>query len=70
MLREKRYKLEMDAFNAKMDAKQKAQSKAGWKGTGDAATTGDFKALKEKLDVNEFVGYEQYNSHSKSTRTS
>ncbi len=56
MLREKGIKLDMDAFNAKMDA-QKAQSKAGWKGTGDAATTGDFKALKEKFDVNEFVGY-------------
>ncbi|SFV65468.1 Alanyl-tRNA synthetase [hydrothermal vent metagenome] len=56
MLREKGIKLDMDAFNAKMDA-QKAQSKAGWKGTGDAATTGDFKALKEKFNVNEFVGY-------------
>jgi len=56
MLREKEISLDMDAFNAKMDA-QKAQSKAGWKGTGDAATTGDFKALKEKFDVNEFVGY-------------
>jgi len=57
MLREKNIKLDMDAFNAKMDA-QKAQSKAGWKGTGDAATTGDFKALKEKFGVNTFVGYE------------
>jgi len=56
MLREKNIKLDMDAFNAKMDV-QKAQSKAGWKGTGDAATTGDFKALKEKFNVNEFVGY-------------
>jgi len=56
MLREKKINLDMDAFDAKMNA-QKAQSKAGWKGTGDAATTGDFKALKEKFDVNEFVGY-------------
>jgi len=56
MLREKEISLDMDAFNAKMDA-QKAQSKAGWKGTGDAAATGDFKALKERFDVNEFVGY-------------
>jgi alanyl-tRNA synthetase len=56
MLREKDIKLDMDAFHAKMNA-QKAQSKAGWKGTGDAATTGDFKALKEKFNVNEFVGY-------------
>jgi alanyl-tRNA synthetase len=56
MLREKEISLDMDAFNAKMNA-QKAQSKAGWKGTGDAATTGDFKALKEKFNVNAFVGY-------------
>ncbi len=57
MLREKSIKLDIDAFNAKMEA-QKAQSKANWKGTGDAATTGDFKQLKEQFGVNEFVGYE------------
>jgi len=56
MLREKNIKLDTEAFDSKMSA-QKAQSKANWKGTGDAATTGDFKALKEKFDVNEFVGY-------------
>jgi len=64
MLREKNINLDMDAFNAKMDA-QKAQSKAGWKGTGDAATTGDFKALKERFDVNEFVGYESTTTTAK-----
>ncbi|MBA1420859.1 MAG: alanine--tRNA ligase [Epsilonproteobacteria bacterium] len=64
MLREKGIKLDMDAFNAKMDA-QKAQSKAGWKGTGDATTTGDFKALKEKFNVNEFVGYETTTTKAK-----
>ncbi|MBT8343431.1 MAG: alanine--tRNA ligase [Sulfurovum sp.] len=56
MLREKNIKLDIDAFDVKMEA-QKAQSKANWKGTGDAAETGDFKALKEKFDTNEFVGY-------------
>ncbi len=56
MLREKNISLDMDAFSAKMDA-QKAQSKAGWKGTGDAATTGDFKVLKEEFGENAFVGY-------------
>jgi alanyl-tRNA synthetase len=56
MLREKDIKLDIAAFDAKMEA-QKAQSKANWKGTGDAAETGDFKALKEKFDTNEFVGY-------------
>jgi len=57
MLREKNIKLDIDAFDTKMQV-QKAQSKANWKGTGDAATTGDFKALKEAFGMNEFVGYE------------
>ncbi len=57
MLREKGIRLDIDAFNAKMEA-QKAQSKANWKGTGDAATSGDFKQLKEQFGLNEFVGYE------------
>jgi len=58
MLREKEIELDIEAFDAKMQA-QKAQSKANWKGTGDAATTGDFKALKEKFGENSFVGYEK-----------
>ncbi len=58
MLREKGIKLDIEGFNAKMDA-QKAQSKAGWKGTGEAAATGDFKTIKESFGLNEFVGYEQ-----------
>jgi alanyl-tRNA synthetase len=58
MLREKEIALDFEAFDAKMQA-QKAQSKANWKGTGDAATTGDFKALKEKFGENSFVGYEK-----------
>jgi len=64
MLREKNIKLDIDAFDAKMEA-QKAQSKANWKGTGDAATTGDFKALKEQFDTNEFVGYESTTAKAK-----
>ena len=61
MLREKDIKLDIDAFNAKLEI-QKAQSKAGWKGTGDAAATGDFKELKEHFGINEFVGYEKTSS--------
>ncbi len=64
MLREKNIKLDIDAFDTKMQA-QKAQSKANWKGTGDAATTGDFKALKEAFGVNEFVGYESTTGQAK-----
>jgi alanyl-tRNA synthetase len=64
MLREKNITLDITAFDAKMEA-QKAQSKANWKGTGDAAQSGDFKALKEKFGVNEFVGYTSTTSQSK-----
>ncbi len=61
MLREKGIKLDIDAFNAKMET-QKAKSKANWKGTGDIATSGEFKELKEKFGVNEFIGYESKQS--------
>jgi len=64
MLREKNISLDSDAFEAKMQA-QKAQSKANWKGTGDAAETGDFKALKERFDTNTFVGYESATAQAK-----
>jgi len=63
MLREKNIALDIDAFNTKMDA-QKAQSKAGWKGTGEASATGDFKELKEHFGVNEFVGYNKTSSQA------
>ena len=64
MLREKNIKLDIEGFDAKMQA-QKAQSKAAWKGTGDATTTGDFKTLKESFGINKFVGYDVTSSQSK-----
>ncbi len=64
MLREKGIKLDIEAFDTKMQA-QKAQSKASWKGTGDAATTGDFKVLKEQFGLNDFVGYENTTASTK-----
>ncbi|WP_456391480.1 alanine--tRNA ligase [Nitratifractor sp.] len=57
MLREKGIDLDLAAFEAKM-AEQKAKSRAAWKGSGDAAVSGDFKALEEKHGVNRFVGYD------------
>jgi len=57
MLREKGIELDRAGFEAKM-AEQKAKSRAAWKGSGDAAVSGDFKALEEKHGVNRFVGYE------------
>ena len=58
MLREKNIDLDKKAFDDAMQ-KQIDQSKAAWKGTGEAAATGDFKVLKESFGVNEFVGYTQ-----------
>jgi alanyl-tRNA synthetase len=64
MLREKDIKLDIAGFDARMDA-QKAQSKAGWKGSGDGVATGDFKALKERFGGNEFVGYDHSTANAK-----
>jgi alanyl-tRNA synthetase len=64
MLREKGIKLDSDGFNQKMQ-QQKEQSKANWKGTGDAVAKGDFKELKENFSQNEFVGYEQTSTSAK-----
>ncbi len=64
MLREKGIALDMAGFEAKM-AEQKAKSKANWKGTGDAAATGDFKALKEQFGENRFVGYDRTKTSTK-----
>ena len=61
MLREKSIRLDQERFDTLM-AEQKAKSKAGWKGSGDAAATGDFKKLKELFGSNEFVGYEKTES--------
>jgi alanyl-tRNA synthetase len=57
MLREKGVALDLEGFNKKMQ-EQKAKSKANWKGSGDSVAKGDFKKLKEKFGVNEFVGYD------------
>jgi len=46
--------------SAKFDAlmlEQRTRAKAAWKGSGDAANEGDFKALLEKFGKNEFAGY-------------
>ena len=64
MLREKGIALDSEGFERKMEA-QKAQSKASWKGTGEAAATGDFKALKEQFGLNSFVGYAEQRNETK-----
>ena len=64
MLREKGIKLDIEGFNKKMQ-QQKEQSKANWKGTGDAVAKGDFKKIKESFGENEFVGYEETKTNAK-----
>ncbi len=64
MLRDKNLKVDQDKFDELMN-EQKAKAKASWKGSGDSATSGDFKVLLEKYGQNEFVGYEHTSYKSK-----
>jgi alanyl-tRNA synthetase len=64
MLRERGIELDIDTFNKKME-EQRNKSKANWKGSGDLVAKGDFKEIKEKFGLNEFVGYESLSSKSK-----
>jgi len=57
MLREKNLQVDSAKFTELMDAQRK-RAKAAWKGSGDDAVSGDFKALLEEFGENEFVGYE------------
>lgn len=64
MLRDKNLEVDVQRFDDLM-SEQKAKAKASWKGSGDSANEGDFKALLEKYGVNEFVGYTQITTKSK-----
>lgn len=57
MLRNLNLDVDIDTFDALM-SEQKSKAKAAWKGSGDAAASGDFNQLLEKYGKNEFVGYE------------
>lgn len=57
MLKEKNLKLDSATFDRLM-TEQRTRAKAAWKGSGDAANSGDFKTLLEKFGKNEFTGYE------------
>ena len=62
MLREKNLSLDTQKFEALMK-EQRERAKAAWKGSGDDAVSGDFKALLEEFGENSFVGYE-FTQHS------
>ncbi len=64
MLREKGLSVDIETFEKCMD-EQKAKAKASWKGSGDEANEGDFKAVLDELGVNEFIGYETTSSKAK-----
>ncbi|MRI59246.1 MAG: alanine--tRNA ligase [Epsilonproteobacteria bacterium] len=61
MLREKGLELDKERFEELM-REQRERAKAAWKGSGDAALSGDFKELLGLK--NEFVGYETLKSHT------
>ena len=64
MLKEKNLALDSETFQELM-LEQRTRAKAAWKGSGDAATQGDFKALLEEFGENEFVGYDNLETKSK-----
>ena len=64
MLKHHNLKLDEDRFNSLMQ-EQRSRAKAAWKGSGDDAVHGDFKALLEKFGENEFIGYEKLESKAK-----
>ncbi len=62
MLKSHDLKLDTQKFEELMQA-QRSSAKAAWKGSGDEAVAGDFKALLEQFGENTFVGYE-FTAHS------
>jgi len=63
MLKDKGLKVDIDTFEACMDA-QKTKAKAAWKGSGDELNEGEFKELLAKIGLNEFIGYDHIRSNS------
>ncbi|MBZ0163713.1 MAG: alanine--tRNA ligase [Notoacmeibacter sp.] len=56
-LRQRDISVDTDAFNAAME-RQKAEARANWAGSGEAATEAIWFALREKAGATEFLGYE------------
>ena len=64
MLREKGLSVDEEGFNTLM-SEQKSRAKAAWKGSGDAALSGDFATLLQDFGKNEFLGYEELSSKAR-----
>ncbi len=56
-LRGREIAVDTEGFNAAME-RQRAEARAAWAGSGDAATDAIWFALKEKAGASEFLGYE------------
>ncbi len=56
-LRQRGIAVDLDGFNAAMQ-RQKAEARASWAGSGDAATETIWFALREEFGATEFLGYE------------
>ena len=56
-LRQRGITVDTDAFSAAME-RQKAEARASWSGSGDAATETIWFAVKDKVGSTEFLGYE------------
>ncbi len=64
MLREKSMGVDSAEFDRLM-TEQRTRAKASWKGSGDAASSGDFKSLLEEFGTNKFSGYGNLNQETK-----
>ncbi|MEO9339084.1 alanine--tRNA ligase [Mesorhizobium sp. SB112] len=56
-LRQRDVTVDLDGFNAAMQ-RQKAEARANWSGSGDAATEKVWFSVKDKAGVTEFLGYD------------
>ena len=56
-LRAREIEVDLDGFNTAME-RQKAEARASWSGSGDAADETIWLTLRERLGVTEFLGYE------------
>jgi alanyl-tRNA synthetase len=56
-LRQRGISVDLDGFNAAM-ARQKAEARANWAGSGEAATEAVWFSVKDKTGATEFLGYD------------
>ncbi len=64
MLKERGIDVDIAEFERLMN-EQRMRAKAAWKGSGDAAVEGDFRALLEEFGKNSFVGYDSLSAESR-----